>query len=87
VDPHVRYMAFVRFFSASVELTAAVLMLRSGSLESAIGINAALGLVGPTLFAVVSAIGIAGLAGHVSWQKLALIFAGVVLVLFGATRR
>lgn len=79
-------MAFLRFLSASIEITAAIWMLRIGRVEAALGINALLGLVGPTLFALVSAIGIAGLAGQVSWGKLALIFTGVLLVLFGASR-
>jgi hypothetical protein len=85
VDPHVRYMALLRMLSASIELSAALWMLRLGRVEAALSVNAALGLVGPLLFALVSAIGIAGLAGQVSWPKLAFIFSGVVLVLWGAT--
>jgi hypothetical protein len=40
-----------------------------------------LGLVGPTIFAVVSALGIIGLAGRVSALRLILVSVGVGLVL------
>lgn len=84
VDPAVRGMALVRMLSASIEITAAFLMLRAGRVETAIGINAALGMVGPVLFAIVSTIGIVSLAGHLSFQKVGFIMAGVLLVLWGA---
>lgn len=82
MDPHTitRAMAAVRFVSASIEATAAFIMLR-GSLERAVGLNAVLGLVGPTIFAIVSALGIVGLAGRVSPLRMALVSAGVLLVL------
>lgn len=75
-----RAMAGVRFVSSAIEASAAFVMLR-GSLERAVGVNAILGLVGPTIFAVVSALGIIGLAGRVSGLRLALVSAGVLLVL------
>jgi hypothetical protein len=82
VDPQAitRAMSSVRFVSAAIECTAAFIMLR-GSLERAVNINAVLGLVGPTIFAVVSALGIVGLAGRVSPLRLVLVTAGVGLVL------
>lgn len=82
----VKGMASLRFVSAAVEIGAAVLMLRLGRLEAAVGINAALGLFGPVLFSLVSAIGLLGLAERLPLGKLLLIFGGVLLVLFGATR-
>ncbi len=87
-EPAVLGMAVLRYLSATVELVAATLMLRSGRVSTAVSINAALGLFGPTLFVVVSAIGIWGLAqsGSVSWARLAMIFSGVVLIVYGATR-
>lgn len=87
-EPAVLGMALLRYLSAAVELTAATLMLRYGKVSTAVSINAALGLFGPTFFVLVSAVGIWGLAqsGAVSWAKLALIFSGVVLIVYGATR-
>jgi hypothetical protein len=83
VEPHVttRVMAGMRLLSATVELTAAWLMARA-SLPRAVAINAALGMVGPLIFAGVSAVGITGLAGRVSPARLALAALGVALVLW-----
>ena len=87
-EPAVMGMVALRYLSATVELVAATLMLRSGKVATAVSINAALGLFGPLLFVVVSAIGIWGLAqGHdVSWTRLALIGLGVLLIVYSASR-
>lgn len=86
-EPAVIGMAALRYLSATVELVAATWMVRSGRVSTAVSINAALGLFGPTLFVIVSAVGIWGLAqsGSVSWARLGVIFAGVVLIIYGAT--
>ncbi len=80
-----RTMSYLRFLSAAVEATAAVWMLRSHRLETAVGINASLGLFGPTIFLLVSLLGLVGLAGKLPLAKLALIGAGVGLVFLGAS--
>lgn len=87
-EPAVLGMAALRYLSASVEIVAATLMLRYGKVATAVSINALLGLFGPTLFVAVSAVGIFGLAqgGEVSWARYALIFCGVLLIVYGATR-
>ena len=82
-----RHMALLRYLSASIDITAATLMIRYGRIETALALNSALALVGPVLFAIVTALGIAGLAaGHVNLQKIGVIFIGILIVLFGATR-
>jgi len=87
-EPAVLGMVALRYLSATVELVAATLMLRSGKVATAVSINAALGLFGPLLFVVVSAIGIWGLAQgqDVSWARLGLIGLGVLLIVYAATR-
>lgn len=82
--PFVSGMATVRFVSASIEFTAAVLMLRFGKVETAIRINGALGLVGPIVLITTTALGVAGMAGKIPVAKVALIFAGVYLILYGS---
>lgn len=82
----VRGMALVRFISASIEFTAAMLILRLGRVEPALRINAVLGLIGPTILVLVTGLGIVGLAGKVSPGKLSLIFFGVLLILAGTVR-
>lgn len=83
-DPFVRGMASVRFLSSAIECTAAILMLRLGRVESALRINGVLGLVGPSVLIVTSALGVAGMAGRVQVGKVVLIFAGVYLILYGS---
>jgi len=80
----VRGMASLRIVSGSVELLAALLMWRLGRVESALQINAALGLFGPTVMLLVTLIGIASLAGDVPVHRLALIGAGALLIFLGA---
>jgi type IV secretory pathway VirB2 component (pilin) len=46
-----------------------------------------LGLAGPLVFAGVSLLGLAGLAGRVSWIKLVVIFIGIILVLIGTSSK
>lgn len=82
----VRSMASLRLLSASLELVAAGLMWRSGRVHVALTLNAALGLIGPTLFALVSALGLFGMSGQVPWHRLLLVMAGVLLVMLGARR-
>ena len=79
-------MALLRYLSATIEFIAATFILRSGRIETAISINAALGMVGPTIFVLVSAIGLFGLSASVSTSKMIIIFTGVLMVLYGATR-
>ena len=83
-DPFVRGMATVRFLSSAIECTAAIFMLRLGRVDSALRINGVLGLVGPAVLIVTTALGVAGLAGRVQVGKILLIFAGVYLILYGS---
>jgi membrane-bound ClpP family serine protease len=77
-------MALLRFLSGTAELTAAVLMLRYRSIETACRINGLLGLVGPLVLLLVSSLGIAGLSSRVVPGKLALIALGVLCILLGS---
>lgn len=80
-------MALLRLLSASLELTAALLMLRSGRVADALRINAALGLVGPLVLATVTALGLAGVAGRLPPGRMAMLAAAVVLILGSVAAR
>lgn len=82
-DKIVLGMAAVRFLSASIEFTAAMLMLKFNRVETAFKINALLALIGPTIMITVTSLGLAGLAGKVSPSGLVSIFSGVVLIFAG----
>jgi hypothetical protein len=77
-------MSLLRLISGCIEMTAAVLMIHFGSLQTAFRINGLLGMVGPTVLILVSTLGIVGLAGQVPPSKLILIATGVVFILIGA---
>ncbi len=79
-------MALLRMLAGTVEVSAALLMLKFQRVETAFQINAVLGLVGPLMFVAVSALGLIGLAGKVSYVKLALIATGVLLILVAARK-
>ena len=79
-------MAAARFFEASVECVAAVLMLRGG-LENAVRLNSVLGLTGPTVFAVAATLGMVGMASRLSPRRLVLVGLGVAIVLMSTQVR
>lgn len=87
MEPILTSMAVMRIISSLIELTAAFLFLKSKSIETALRINAALGLIGPMIFMGVSLLGITGLSGKASFAKLIIIFLGVMLVLIGTTAK
>jgi len=76
-------MAGLRFLSASIEFSAAMLMLYAGRVETAFKINAALALVGPTVLMLVTGLGLCGLAARLSPQGMLLIVTGVALIFLG----
>lgn len=79
-------MAALRMLSASIELTAALLMLRFNSVETAFKINAMLAMVGPTVMITVTSLGLVGLAGKAPIQGMAPILLGIALILYGVNR-
>ncbi|MEW6065969.1 hypothetical protein P378_12650 [Desulforamulus profundi] len=85
-DKIVFAMAMLRCLSASIELTAALLMLKFGRVETALKINAVLAMVGPSIMVLVTILGLVGLAGKVSLSKLGIIFSGVLLIFYGISR-
>lgn len=79
-------MALLRLIAGSIEISGSLLMLKFQRIETAIQINALLGLIGPSIFIMVSALGIIGLAGKLSYAKLILIGTGVLLILIAARK-
>ncbi|TEB05773.1 hypothetical protein Psch_02814 [Pelotomaculum schinkii] len=79
-------MAGLRILSATIEFTAAMLMLKFGRVETAFKINALLALIGPTILLTVTSLGLVGLAGKVSSGGIGLIMLGVALIFLGINR-
>ncbi|NLY73788.1 MAG: DUF2619 domain-containing protein [Firmicutes bacterium] len=76
-------MAAIRVISGVLEIAAAFIFLRVGRVDSALRLNAMLGLVGPLVFIAVSALGIAAVAVRLPWYKIVMIVLGICLVLGG----
>lgn len=72
-----------RGLSATIEVTALLLLLRMDNVPAMMRLNGYLGMVGPVIFITVSALGLAGSIGEISLWKLALIAGGVVLIVCG----
>lgn len=76
-------MALLRLLAGSIEITAALLMLKFGRVQTAIKINGVLGLIGPVILTLVSSLGIIGLAQQIPLSKLATVALGVILIFVG----
>lgn len=76
-------MAFLRFFSGSIELFVAYLFLKYNDIEKALILNSSLALIGPIILIITTSIGLFGIAEKVSLKKLLFIFGGVVCILYG----
>ncbi|RIW37333.1 DUF2619 domain-containing protein [Bacillus salacetis] len=73
-------MVALRVLSGSIEIGAAMLMLKFNDLEKAFMINSLLALVGPTIFFSTTAIGLMGLSGKISLLKAVCLISGVLLI-------
>ncbi len=76
-------MAVIRVISGILEIVTALIFLKIGRIDSALRMNAFLGLVGPLVFIAVSVLGIAAIAVRLPWYKVALLSSGIILVLIG----
>ncbi|KJS21456.1 MAG: hypothetical protein VR72_10615 [Clostridiaceae bacterium BRH_c20a] len=85
-DNVVKAMFLLRLLLAVISLIAALLMFKYKTITDALRINAFVGLVAPLIFISISAIGIANMAGKVSFTKLIITIIGVLLVLYGTTK-
>ena len=78
-------MFVMRLISSLIEFCGALLFLKFNSVETALRINAILGLIGPLFFSFISFVGLYSLAGRISLIKFLLIFTGILLVIIGTT--
>ncbi|MCR9038811.1 YqhV family protein [Bacillus sp. L381] len=83
INSTVLTMAGLRVLSSLIELSAAIIMIITNDIRKAVVVNSILAVVGPMIFIITMTIGIYQIAGQLSYAKLILIFAGVVLILAG----
>ncbi|MED4400892.1 YqhV family protein [Metabacillus fastidiosus] len=82
-DSTVLTMAGLRMLSASIEFSAAIVMLILNDVKKAVIVNSLLAIVGPIVFIITMTIGIFHIADQVSYGKLVFIGIGVFFILFG----
>ncbi|MCH1626615.1 YqhV family protein [Fredinandcohnia quinoae] len=83
IETSVLSMAGLRILSASIELTAAILMLIFNDVKKALAINALLAIVGPVVLVTTMTIGLLSMADQLSFSKLFFVGLGVAFILFG----
>ena len=76
-------MSILRIISGLIEITVAILILRSNDISKALVLNSSLALVGPCILILTTAIGLFGIADKISISRILFILAGVALILFG----
>ena len=86
-DKFVMSMAGLRFFSGSLELLAAIIMLRLNEPAKALVVNSMLALVGPMVLIATTTIGLIGIADKLSWNKFVWIGLGVTCLLVGILKK
>lgn len=77
-------MASLRLMSGSLEIIAALLIIKFNQVEKALVINSGLALVGPLVLLLTTSIGLVGMADRISLWKITWIFTGVLCIYIGA---
>ncbi|CAM3243198.1 DUF2619 domain-containing protein [Brevibacillus invocatus] len=79
-------MAALRVFSGSLEILAALLILKVNQVEKALLINSGLAIVGPLVLLTSTAIGLIGISDRISFAKIAWIMLGISCILIGVRK-
>jgi len=76
-------MASLRMLSGSIEIIAAMIMLKLAQVDKALLVNSGLALVGPFVLITTTSIGLVGMAEKLSFSKMIWILAGVSCIFIG----
>lgn len=87
IDKFVVGMASLRVLSGTIEILAAVLMLRLMQVEKALLINSGLAFVGPLILLLTTTIGLVGMAERLSAGKMLWILCGVTCIFYGILKK
>lgn len=87
INKFVMGMASLRMLSGTLEILAAILMLRFMQVEKAILINSGLAFVGPFILLTTTTIGLTGMADKLSFGKMLWIFLGVACIFYGILKK
>ncbi len=87
LNKFVMSMASLRVLSGSIEICAALLMLRLNQLDKALLINSSLALVGPIILITTTTIGLVGMSDKLSMGKMVWVIGGVACILIGIIKK
>ncbi|SEB69507.1 YqhV family protein [Paenibacillus sp. GP183] len=80
-------MASLRLMSGSLEIIAALLMIRFNQIEKALLVNSGLALLGPLVLLSTTTIGLAGIAEKLSYGKMLWVLVGVSCIFIGILKK
>ncbi|TNJ67323.1 DUF2619 domain-containing protein [Paenibacillus hemerocallicola] len=80
-------MASLRLMSGSLEIIAALLMLRLNQVDKALLVNSGLAIVGPMTLLLTTTIGLVGLAEKLSFTKMLWVGLGVTCIFIGILKK
>lgn len=83
IEKAVLGMVILRLLSGSIEITAALLMLKTNEIEKALIINSSLAIVGPLVLIATTFVGLWGLTDKISFAKMIWILLGIGLIIYG----
>jgi hypothetical protein len=83
IEKVVLVMAFLRLISGSIEIFAAILMIKFNTVEKALMVNSSLALIGPIILVLTTSIGLIGLVEKISIMKFVWIALGVSFIFVG----
>ncbi|USG63655.1 YqhV family protein [Brevibacillus ruminantium] len=79
-------MAALRIMSGSLEVLAALFILKVNEIEKALLINSGLAMVGPLVLLSTTTIGLIGMSDRISFAKIMWIFLGIVCIFVGVRK-
>ncbi|WP_427138941.1 YqhV family protein [Psychrobacillus psychrodurans] len=82
IEKALLFIIILRLLSGSIELSAAMLMIKFNDLEKAFYINSLLALVGPVVLIITTGIGLTGLSEKISLTRMVCLFSGILLILY-----
>ncbi|WP_028548788.1 YqhV family protein [Paenibacillus sp. UNC451MF] len=80
-------MASLRLFSGTIEIMAALIMLRLNQIDKALMVNTGLAMVGPLVLLTTTTLGLVGLAEKLSFGKMIWVIAGVSCIFIGILKK
>jgi len=80
-------MASLRLMSGTIEIIAALIMLRLNQVDKALMVNSGLALVGPLVLLTTTTLGLVGIAEKLSFGRLLWVLAGVSCIFIGILKK